>query len=101
MADWQRDLGEFAQANTRSAIWQLINTFVPYLALLSAVYWSVHAGLSYWVTVALAIPTAGLQIRVFILFHDACHQSFFASRRANRILGYVAERSAMKTDKYR
>ena len=27
--------------------------------------------------------------RVFIIFHDCCHGSFFASRRANRVLGYV------------
>lgn len=28
-------------------------------------------------------------MRVFILFHDCCHGSFFASRSANTILGYV------------
>jgi len=29
-------------------------------------------------------------VRIFILFHDCCHGSFFASRRANTILGYVS-----------
>jgi omega-6 fatty acid desaturase (delta-12 desaturase) len=28
-------------------------------------------------------------VRVFILFHDCCHGSFFASRSANTIFGYV------------
>ena len=28
-------------------------------------------------------------MRIFILFHDCCHGSFFASRRANTVLGYV------------
>jgi omega-6 fatty acid desaturase (delta-12 desaturase) len=32
----------------------------------------------------------GILVRVFILFHDCCHGSFFASRRANTILGYVS-----------
>ena len=83
------DLNPFAHADLRLATWQLVNTCIPYLALLVAMYWTVYAGVSYWVTLALAIPTAGLQIRVFIFFHDACHGSFFASQRANRILGYV------------
>jgi omega-6 fatty acid desaturase (delta-12 desaturase) len=43
----------------------------------------------YWFTLTLAIVTGGLLVRVFILFHDCCHGSFFASRRANTILGYI------------
>lgn len=29
-------------------------------------------------------------VRIFILFHDCCHGSFFPSRTANTILGYVS-----------
>jgi omega-6 fatty acid desaturase (delta-12 desaturase) len=43
----------------------------------------------YWVTLAITVPTAGLMVRVFILFHDCVHGSFFASRRANDLLGFV------------
>jgi omega-6 fatty acid desaturase (delta-12 desaturase) len=43
----------------------------------------------YWLTLVLAIVAGGFLVRVFILFHDCCHGSFFASRRANTILGYV------------
>ena len=43
-----------------------------------------------WVTLALAVPAAAFLVRVFIIFHDCCHGSFLASRRANRALGYVA-----------
>ena len=28
-------------------------------------------------------------MRLFIIFHDCCHGSFFPSRRANRIVGYI------------
>jgi omega-6 fatty acid desaturase (delta-12 desaturase) len=38
----------------------------------------------------LALVAGGILVRVFILFHDCCHGSFFASRRANTILGYAS-----------
>lgn len=50
---------------------------------------TVHQGLPYVVTLALGIVAAGFLVRTFIIFHDCCHGSFFASRRANRILGTI------------
>ena len=44
---------------------------------------------SYWITLALAIPTAMLQIRLFIIQHDCGHGAFFRSSRACDILGSV------------
>jgi omega-6 fatty acid desaturase (delta-12 desaturase) len=43
----------------------------------------------YWITLVLALVGGGILVRIFILFHDCCHGSFFASRRANALLGYV------------
>jgi omega-6 fatty acid desaturase (delta-12 desaturase) len=48
-------------------------------------YWSLR--LSYWVTLALAIPTGALLVRVFIIQHDCGHGSFFVSKRANNLMG--------------
>lgn len=45
-------------------------------------------GTSNWAILALAVVAAGLLVRIFIFFHDCCHNSFFASPRANTILGY-------------
>ncbi len=42
------------------------------------------------VALALSVLAAAFLVRVFIVFHDCCHGSFLASRRANRIVGYVA-----------
>jgi omega-6 fatty acid desaturase (delta-12 desaturase) len=39
---------------------------------------------------ALPVPAAGFLLRIFMIFHDCCHGSFFRSRRANRIVGYAA-----------
>ena len=43
--------------------------------------------ISYLLTLALALPTGALLIRVFIVQHDCGHGSFFASRRANALAG--------------
>lgn len=34
-------------------------------------------------------PTAVFLVRTVIIFHDCCHGSFFPSRLANRVVGYV------------
>lgn len=41
----------------------------------------------YWVTLILAVPAAGLLVRLFIIQHDCGHGSFFRSRAANDLLG--------------
>jgi len=46
-------------------------------------------GLPYWITLTLAVAAGGILVRIFILFHDCSHGSFFESRRANTIVGYV------------
>jgi acyl-lipid omega-6 desaturase (Delta-12 desaturase) len=47
----------------------------------------VALGISYLLTLALAIPAAGFLVRTFIVFHDCTHGSFLGSKRANRWLG--------------
>ena len=42
---------------------------------------------SYLLTLALAVPTAGLLVRIFIIQHDCGHHSFFRSHRQNDMLG--------------
>ncbi|MCF7807461.1 MAG: fatty acid desaturase [Candidatus Marinimicrobia bacterium] len=43
----------------------------------------------YWITLLLAIPAAAFLVRIFILFHDCTHGSFFRSKRANTFWGYI------------
>lgn len=87
--DWTRSIAAFSRSDTRKAVWQLTNTIVPYLAVLALMVFSVVRGWPYPVTLALALPAAGLSMRIFIFFHDCCHDSYFTSRRANRIVGYI------------
>jgi omega-6 fatty acid desaturase (delta-12 desaturase) len=80
-------LAKFIRPSWRKSIWQVINSFIPFFGLLIAMYYSLS--ISYWLTLALAIPAAGFMVRIFIIFHDCGHGSFFPSRRANSIIGYI------------
>lgn len=87
---WYKSTAKYGQANRRKSLWQLFNTLVPYFVLWAVMIYTVQMEYPYWMTLALAVLGGGILVRVFILFHDCCHGSFFASRRANTILGYVA-----------
>ncbi len=86
---WQAALAPFTQPDPRKAAWQLVNTLVPYGLLWAAMAATVLYRLPYWVTLLLAVPESVLAVRIFIFFHDAGHGSFFASSRANTVVGYV------------
>jgi omega-6 fatty acid desaturase (delta-12 desaturase) len=66
---------------------QVIDTFGPFLLLWAAMYWSL--GVSYWLTLALAVPAAGLVVRIFIIQHDCGHGSFMKKRWANHAVGWL------------
>jgi omega-6 fatty acid desaturase (delta-12 desaturase) len=86
---WHQAITRFTRPDHGKAIWQLVNTLVPYVGLWGLMVYTVRQGMSYWITLALAVVAAALLVRVFIFFHDCGHGSFFASPRANKILGYV------------
>jgi len=46
-------------------------------------------GSSYWLTLALALPTAGFLVRLFMIQHDCGHGSFFRQRSANDWVGRI------------
>jgi omega-6 fatty acid desaturase (delta-12 desaturase) len=44
-------------------------------------------GVGYWLTLALAIPTAGFLVRLFMIQHDCGHGAFFRRRFTNDLVG--------------
>jgi omega-6 fatty acid desaturase (delta-12 desaturase) len=66
---------------------QLATTFVPFLALMAAMY--VAASYSLWASLVLALPAGALIVRIFIIQHDCGHGAFFRNRAANDWLGRV------------
>lgn len=78
----------FGRPRTVRASVELVETLVPYLVLIGLMMWLARRGHP-WVSLALCVPAAAFLVRTFIIFHDCCHGSFFRSRRANRIVGYL------------
>src|SRR3954470_3541558 len=83
--DWLAAVSEFKQASLLKSSWQILNSVVPFCGLWYLMYLSIFW--SYWLTLLLAIPTAGLLVRLFIIQHDCGHHSFFRSRAANDFVG--------------
>lgn len=88
-ADLAKTVAPYTQPDRKKAIRQILETLIPYLAIIALMVVLHQREYSYWFVLALSLPAAALQVRIFIIFHDCCHGSFFASRRANRVLGYI------------
>jgi omega-6 fatty acid desaturase (delta-12 desaturase) len=87
-ASWRRSIEKYRRASSGRALWQLANTFIPYLGLWYLMYLSLSE--SWWITAALAALAGGLLVRIFIIFHDCGHGSFFAAPWANHLVGFIA-----------
>lgn len=83
----RKKIAPFEKSNTKNSVWQVINTLVPFFLLWFLAYQSLS--ISYILTFAISLVAAGFLVRIFIIFHDCCHQSFFKNRSANRILGTI------------
>jgi omega-6 fatty acid desaturase (delta-12 desaturase) len=64
---------------------QMATTFLPFFGVIAAMY--LLQPVSVWLSLMLAIPAAGLTVRIFIIQHDCGHGAFFRSRAANAWLG--------------
>jgi omega-6 fatty acid desaturase (delta-12 desaturase) len=84
---WKEIVAQYQKPSTWRALWQIVNTLGPYLLLWYLIYRSL--AVSWWITVPLAILAGAFQVRVFIIHHDCGHGSFFKSRKANNILGFI------------
>jgi acyl-lipid omega-6 desaturase (Delta-12 desaturase) len=84
---WRAVIARYQRSSTALALWQLINTLVPYVLLWYVMYRM--KDISLWLTIPFAILAGGLLVRVFIIFHDCGHGSFFKSQRTNDIVGFI------------
>lgn len=81
----KKQVAAFEKTSTRASVLQIVNTVIPFIAL-----WYISflaSQISYFLALLPIIIAAGFLNRVFIIFHDCTHNSFFKSRRANRIVG--------------
>jgi omega-6 fatty acid desaturase (delta-12 desaturase) len=87
LARWKALVVHYQKPDALRASWQLVNSLGSYAAVWVLLWFSLQV--SWWLTMPLAVLAGALLIRVFILFHDCGHGSFFASRRANDFWGFV------------
>ncbi len=67
--------------------WQIINSVGSYLILWVIMVKSLE--ISYLLTLVLSVFAAGFLVRIFIIFHDCGHGSFFRSKRMNTVVGII------------
>jgi omega-6 fatty acid desaturase (delta-12 desaturase) len=87
ITEWKQIIAPFQTPSAPRAMWQIINTLLPYAALWYLMWRSLSV--SYWLTLGLAVIAGLLLVRAFIIFHDCCHGSYFKSKHANDILGFI------------
>ena len=85
--DWKAIVARYQKPSVGRGLWQVVNTLVPYGALWYLMHLTL--GVSWWLTTPLAILAGAFLVRIFIIFHDCGHGSFFKSQKANHILGAV------------
>jgi len=86
-AGWKEIVKRYQQPSTSRAVWQMVNTLGPLALLWYLMYLSLPA--SWWLVIPLAILAGAFLVRIFIIFHDCGHGSFFKSRVANDIVGFI------------
>lgn len=86
-AQLKKSVAAFANSDMKASIIQLINTILPFFLLWFLAYQSLS--ISIWLSLALSIASAGFVVRIFIIFHDCTHSSFFKNNKANKIVGTI------------
>ncbi len=85
--EWVGVINRYNKPVLSKSIWQIINSLGPYLVVWYLMVLSLQV--SWLLTLGLSFLAAGFLVRMFIIFHDCGHSSFFRSERANRITGTI------------
>jgi acyl-lipid omega-6 desaturase (Delta-12 desaturase) len=86
-AAWKQIVAKYQEPSTSRAVWQMVNTLGPYALIWYLIYRSLTV--SWWLLVPLSILAGAFLVRTFIIFHDCGHGSFFRSRAANNVVGFI------------
>jgi omega-6 fatty acid desaturase (delta-12 desaturase) len=85
--NWRQLVAKYQNPITMRSVWELITSVIPYFIGWALIITSLQ--FPYWITFLLIIPTAGFMIRLFIIFHDTGHGSFFRSQKSNDFWGII------------
>lgn len=84
---WRARLSKFGRPLFARSVTSLLIT----ATLFVLGWWAMYEvrTISYWLTLLLALPVGGLLIRLFIIFHDCAHGSYFGARVLNDFVGRI------------
>jgi acyl-lipid omega-6 desaturase (Delta-12 desaturase) len=85
---WKEIVAKFQEPSVPRAVWQMVNTLIPYALLWYFMYISLPV--SWWLVAPLAILAGAFLVRIFIIFHDCGHGSYFRSRTVNDLVGFIS-----------
>jgi omega-6 fatty acid desaturase (delta-12 desaturase) len=85
--DWIEVLQRYRQPDRNRSIFEIIVTALPFLAFWTVAWLSLSV--SYWLTLALAVPGALFLVRLFLIQHDCGHGALFRKKVTNDWVGRV------------
>ena len=88
--DWYHMLSKYAKSDFSKSLIQFLTSVIPYLALWGIMIWLLHEHFPYWMILLPIFVSAIFLVRIFIIFHDCVHGSYFDSPSANKMMGYIA-----------
>ncbi len=84
-SEWRQVLAPYRVPSAARAVWQVTSTLGALLAVWVVLFLVVPGW--WYLAVPLVVVAGGLQVRLFILFHDCTHEALFPSRRVNAVVG--------------
>lgn len=81
------DLTPYRGADRKRTLFEIAVTIGPFVGIWLLMWGSLS--ISYWLTLALAVPAAGFLVRLFLIQHDCGHGALFRKRLSNDWTGRV------------
>jgi len=82
-----KQLARYREPSHARSVVELTLTKVAFVALWAAAWWALS--ISYWLTLAIAVPAAAFLARLFLIQHDCGHGAFFRRRAINDWVGRI------------
>lgn len=87
--DWFEKLQPYAASDSLSVLYLILTSLVPYIVIVSFMFFLSISGYPPGIILFLAVIAAGFYIRMFMVLHDCSHTSFMKSKRICSILGHL------------
>ncbi len=89
--EWKAIVKDFAKPRMGMAAWQLVNSVGAYVALWVGMFFllKIESNWKWGIILPVALLAGALVVRIFIIFHDCGHGSFFKNKKYNNFWGFI------------